>query len=451
MSLPPGFRFHPTDVELVMYWLKKKVMGKRLHFEAIAEVEIYKYAPWDLPDKSCLRSRDLKWFFFCPREKKYANGARMNRATEFGYWKTTGKDRPVHYNNEVVGMIKTLVFHRGKAPKGDRTDWVMHEYRIEQKDLADRGIVQDAYVLCIVFQKDGPGPRNGAQYGAPFREEDWDDDDDNVNCLEVMSSAVFSATVPNQVIPLAASSIAPEGQCIGSSESCLSDTIPEVLPLATVGNDVPNGGDLLPYGDESDDIHAMLAFFTEESTDVPAENGQDKNHDNEQNENFEVTPLDGVDIYNDLADLGNLGEVSGDKCDFIGSSNAAYNRDQMPVDGKESYIELLDLDAPLNGPAEAGQSELNCTDELITDQNCYGHEQPCHLVNPSSSQSVPMLPERPIAVDNQLVACFKENCFYGNASQALLNHGDVNPFEELFQGSHHALEDQRRGGFNYPG
>ncbi|KAK2656251.1 hypothetical protein Ddye_009303 [Dipteronia dyeriana] len=341
-SLPPGFRFHPTDVELVKYYLKRKIMGKKLCFEAIAEVDIYKYAPWDLPDKSCMGSRDLKWYFFCPREKKYSNGARMNRATEFGYWKTTGKDRPVHYNNEAVGMIKTLVFHRGKAPRGDRTDWVMHEYRIEEKDLADRGVVQDAYVLCIVFQKDGPGPRNGAQYGAPFREEEWDDDDEDVNFVEVVSSAVLSTLVPNQVVPLAASSIVPEGQRVGSSESCLSDAIPsayKVLPPVTVGNDVPMGGDLFTG---EDDMVSMLDIFLEDSTPVPTENDQAKKHDNEHNENVEATPLDRVDIYHGLANLGNLGGVSDDFYDFMGSDNIAYNM--------EPYIELHDLDAPLNGP-----------------------------------------------------------------------------------------------------
>lgn len=48
-SLPPGFRFHPTDVELVKYYLKRKVMGQRLHFDAISELNIYNYCPWDLP------------------------------------------------------------------------------------------------------------------------------------------------------------------------------------------------------------------------------------------------------------------------------------------------------------------------------------------------------------------------------------------------------------------
>ncbi|KAK4435864.1 NAC domain-containing protein 53 [Sesamum alatum] len=37
---------------------------------------------------------------------------------------------------------------------------------------------KDAFVLCRVFQKSGSGPKNGEQYGAPFVEEDWDEDDE---------------------------------------------------------------------------------------------------------------------------------------------------------------------------------------------------------------------------------------------------------------------------------
>lgn len=46
--LAPGFRFHPTDEELVIYYLKRKVSGKRFQINAISEVDIYKSEPWDL-------------------------------------------------------------------------------------------------------------------------------------------------------------------------------------------------------------------------------------------------------------------------------------------------------------------------------------------------------------------------------------------------------------------
>ncbi|KAK4353423.1 hypothetical protein RND71_028941 [Anisodus tanguticus] len=173
--LAPGFRFHPTDEELVRYYLRRKACGKPFRFQAVTEIDVYKSEPWELADHSSLKSRDMEWFFFSPVDKKYCNGSRLNRATGQGYWKATGKDRPVRHKSLRIGMKKTLVFHSGRAPDGKRTNWVMHEYRLSDEELEKAGIVQDSFVLCRIFQKSGLGPPTGDRY-APFVEEEWDDD-----------------------------------------------------------------------------------------------------------------------------------------------------------------------------------------------------------------------------------------------------------------------------------
>ncbi|XP_022759393.1 NAC domain-containing protein 86 [Durio zibethinus] len=159
VSLPPGFRFHPTDEELVVYYLKRKINGRKIELEIIPEVDLYKCEPWDLPGKSLLPSKDLEWYFFSPRDRKYPNGSRTNRATKSGYWKATGKDRKVNSQMRAVGMKKTLVYYRGRAPHGSRTDWVMHEYRLDERECEPSSAgLNDAYALCRVFKKSATAP-----------------------------------------------------------------------------------------------------------------------------------------------------------------------------------------------------------------------------------------------------------------------------------------------------
>ncbi|KAF5457571.1 hypothetical protein F2P56_021663 [Juglans regia] len=168
VSFPPGFRFHPTDEELVAYYLKRKINGREIELEVIPEVDLYKCEPWDLPGKSLLPSKDLEWYFFSPRDRKYPNGSRTNRATKAGYWKATGKDRKVNSQTRAVGMKKTLVYYRGRAPHGARTGWVMHEYRLDERECETASGLQDAYALCRVFKKSTTGPKIGEQHYPPI-------------------------------------------------------------------------------------------------------------------------------------------------------------------------------------------------------------------------------------------------------------------------------------------
>ena len=80
---------------------------------------------------------EKEWYFFTPRDRKYPNGSRPNRAAGRGYWKATGADKPIG-QPKTVGIKKALVFYAGKAPKGEKTNWIMHEYRLAEVDRSVR-------------------------------------------------------------------------------------------------------------------------------------------------------------------------------------------------------------------------------------------------------------------------------------------------------------------------
>jgi len=171
-NLPPGFRFHPTDEELVVYYLKKKAANLPLPVSIIAEIDLYKFDPWELPAKATFGEQE--WYFFSPRERKYPNGARPNRAATSGYWKATGTDKPIIAagGNQKVGVKKALVFYGGKPPKGVKTNWIMHEYRLVDNNKTTSkppsfdpthnkkaSLRLDDWVLCRIYKKNNP-PRS---------------------------------------------------------------------------------------------------------------------------------------------------------------------------------------------------------------------------------------------------------------------------------------------------
>ncbi|PKI68158.1 NAC domain-containing protein 67-like [Punica granatum] len=154
--LPPGFRFHPSDQELIIHYLRNRVTSSPLPASVIAEVDLYQFDPWELPKKALFGEDE--WYFFTPRERKYPNGARPNRAAASGYWKATGIDKPIFASSGAknIGVKKALVFYSGRPPRGVKTDWIMHEYRLLDTTTTwkQKGSMRlDDWVLCRVWKK----------------------------------------------------------------------------------------------------------------------------------------------------------------------------------------------------------------------------------------------------------------------------------------------------------
>uniref|UniRef100_A0A2P2ISA7 Nam-like protein n=1 Tax=Rhizophora mucronata TaxID=61149 RepID=A0A2P2ISA7_RHIMU len=155
LELPPGFRFHPTDEELVNHYLLRKCGGQPIAVPIIAEIDLYKFDPWQLPEMAV--SGEKEWYFFSPRDRKYPNGSRPNRAAGTGYWKATGADKPIG-RPKALGIKKALVFYAGKAPRGIKTNWIMHEYRLANVDRSagkSKNLRLDDWVLCRIYNKKG--------------------------------------------------------------------------------------------------------------------------------------------------------------------------------------------------------------------------------------------------------------------------------------------------------
>ncbi|KAH6788274.1 vascular related NAC-domain protein 1 [Perilla frutescens var. hirtella] len=183
--VPPGFRFHPTEEELVGYYLRKKIASEKIDLDVIRDIDLYRIEPWDLKEKCGIGYEEQKeWYFFSHKDKKYPTGTRTNRATVAGFWKATGRDKAVYDRSGLIGMRKTLVFYKGRAPNGQKTDWIMHEYRI---DYGENGHPQEeGWVVCRAFEK-----RTSGQSKKTSSIEGWDSSThyQNLVCKQELESS----------------------------------------------------------------------------------------------------------------------------------------------------------------------------------------------------------------------------------------------------------------------
>ncbi|KAE8708669.1 NAC domain-containing protein 12 [Hibiscus syriacus] len=143
----------------------KKVFTEKVDLDVIQDVDLNKLEPWDIQE-SCRTGTtpQNEWYFFSQKDKKYPTGTRTNRATAAGFWKATGRDKIISGDGDRIGMRKTLVFYKGRAPNGQKSDWIMHEYRLDD-NIAEANIVsngmgegpqEEGWVVCRIFKKKNP-------------------------------------------------------------------------------------------------------------------------------------------------------------------------------------------------------------------------------------------------------------------------------------------------------
>ncbi|KAK6937195.1 NAC domain [Dillenia turbinata] len=155
-SLPPGYRFQPTEEELISQYLMKKANNEPLPPNKMILENIYTMNPDQLLEKYGHVWADEEGYFFTSRDRKYPNGQRPNRGTPGGYWKASGADTAIT-RGDIIGFKKALVYYEGKGPKAVKTNWIMQEYRLKQ-DVAPTGrptgdMRLDDFVLCKIYKK----------------------------------------------------------------------------------------------------------------------------------------------------------------------------------------------------------------------------------------------------------------------------------------------------------
>ncbi|RWR79368.1 NAC domain-containing protein 18-like protein [Cinnamomum micranthum f. kanehirae] len=153
--IPLGYRFCPTDEELIHYLLLKNY-GLELPSNQIKECNVYAFNPDQLPqDFNYALGNEL--YFFTTRERKYFNGSRPSRTAGDGFWKATSVEQVIKGldDTSIIGYKKKLVFYYKENNHNQKTDWQMHEYRIEKTDgsAGRESMKMDGFVICRIYKR----------------------------------------------------------------------------------------------------------------------------------------------------------------------------------------------------------------------------------------------------------------------------------------------------------
>ncbi|WZY80486.1 hypothetical protein YC2023_026870 [Brassica napus] len=127
MKLPVGYRFHPTEQELIFHYLLPKAFASPLPSSIIPGFDVFFSHPLTFPGDQEERQR----YFFCKkRQEVSSNDHRIKISSGNGYWKPIRKERDITACGRTVGIRRTLVFRgtNNSSSSSNKTRWCMTEY-----------------------------------------------------------------------------------------------------------------------------------------------------------------------------------------------------------------------------------------------------------------------------------------------------------------------------------
>ncbi|RQO98195.1 hypothetical protein POPTR_012G024200v4 [Populus trichocarpa] len=125
-TLPAGYRFSPNNDDLIVYYLKRKILGQQLPADVIPTTDVYASSPDKLPLDDFKGGEANEWFFFSNRSKDDDT-----IALDGGYYAIDPEGAgPITWEGKIVGYVKTLNFYQGSLPNGTETEWMVEEFRI---------------------------------------------------------------------------------------------------------------------------------------------------------------------------------------------------------------------------------------------------------------------------------------------------------------------------------
>ncbi|CAA2959899.1 NAC transcription factor 25-like [Olea europaea var. sylvestris] len=165
MNFPPGYRFQPTDQELIIFYLEKKAKNLPLPWNcSIVERDLYgEHAtpwnvfsdndPWDISITSERdRKKSTKMTLYVFTKLLKFGKKRTERRAGCGTWDgQTGAKIIENWNGEIIGSSKMLSFEAkidSDVIKKNHGHWIMHEYSLDGVSLNERTCKD--YVICKI-------------------------------------------------------------------------------------------------------------------------------------------------------------------------------------------------------------------------------------------------------------------------------------------------------------